>query len=192
MTIGIYCSASTHINPVFNENARQLAKWMGQKGMTVVNGGSTQGLMEIFSSTIHEYGGKSIGVVPEDFKERGWYNDKNDETVFVENLSDRKEKIKSLSDLIIVFPGGVGSLDELFDAWASYNLDYHKKRIIIANIEGFYEPLIGFLEKLKDEHFLHDFLPKPIIVAEDINQCFEIIDSINSGSEDFNGTYRVY
>lgn len=183
-TIGIYCSASVHIRPVFNESAARLGVWMGKKGMTLVNGGSNQGLMAIFSRNVKENGGKCVGVVPNAFKERGWYNEKIDETIFVENLSDRKEVIKKISDILIVFPGGVGSLDELFDAWASYNLDFHSKKIILANIEGFYDQLLVFIETLKKEHFMHDFLPNPLIVADTIEQCMEIIQALGEGDKD--------
>jgi uncharacterized protein (TIGR00730 family) len=192
-TIGIYCSASVHIRPVFNESAEKLGIWMGKKGMTLVNGGSNQGLMAIFSKTIRENGGRCVGVVPTAFKKRGWYNEKNDETIFVENLSDRKEIIKKTSDLLIVFPGGVGSMDELFDAWASYNLDFHSKKIILANIDGFYNPLLSFLDILKKENFMHDFLPKPVIVADSVEQCIEIIETINSDKNKFEEKgFRIY
>lgn len=192
-TIGIYCSASVHIRPVFNESAAKLGKWMGKKGMTLVNGGSNQGLMAIFSRNVKDYGGKCIGVVPSAFKERGWYNEKNDETIFVENLSDRKEVIKKISDILIVFPGGVGSMDELFDAWASYNLDFHSKKIILANIEGFYDQLIVFIETLKKEHFMHDFLPNPVIVADTIEQCMEIIQVLGEDDKGIESKgYRMY
>lgn len=192
-TIGIYCSASVHIRPVFNESAARLGSWMGKKGMTLVNGGSNQGLMAIFSRNVKENGGKCVGVVPSAFKERGWYNEKNDETIFVENLSDRKEVIKKISDILIVFPGGVGSLDELFDAWASYNLDFHSKKIILANIEGFYDKLIDFIETLKKEHFMHDFLPNPVIIAETIEQCMEIIQALGDGYSDIESKgYKTY
>jgi len=181
-TIGIYCSASTHINQIYNETAKELAKWIGSKGMTVVNGGSNQGLMAIFSNVAIENGGKCIGVVPNSFKEKGWFNSNNNETIFVDNLSERKEVIKKISDILLVFPGGVGSLDELFDAWASYNLDFHSKRIILVNINGFYEPLIKFIETLKNERFMHEFLPNPVIVADSIADCKKIIISCSEDS----------
>jgi len=166
---------------------------MGKKGMTLVNGGSNQGLMAIFSSNIRENGGKCLGVVPSAFKERGWFNEKNDETIFVENLSDRKEIIKKMSDILIVFPGGIGSMDEFFDAWASYNLDFHSKKIILANIDGFYNPLMTFLDTLKKEHFVHDFLPTPVIVADTVNQCMDIIETLGSDETEIEKKgYRTY
>lgn len=192
-TIGIYCSASVHIRPIFNDSAAKLAIWMGKKGMILVNGGSNQGLMAIFSRNIRENGGRCVGVVPSAFKERGWFNEKNDETIFVENLGDRKEVIKKMSDILIVFPGGIGSMDELFDAWASYNLDFHSKKIILANIDGFYKPLIGFLDILKKEHFMHDFLPTPVIVADTVEQCIEIIETLGSDETGIEKKgYKIY
>jgi len=176
--IGIYCSASTHIRPVFQESAIQLATWMGKNKLTLVNGGSNQGLMEIFSKTIHENGGKSIGVVPSAFETRGWFSRHNDEIIFVENLSDRKELIKEKSDVLIVFPGGIGTMDEFFDAWSSFNLGFHGKKIILVNVDNFYKPLLDFLAILKEERFTHDFLPNPLIIADSVNHCIEILESL--------------
>lgn len=192
-TIGIYCSASTHIDQIYNESAGELAKWIGSNGMTVVNGGSNQGLMAIFSNVAIEHGGKCIGVVPSSFKEKGWFNSNNNETIFVENLSERKEVIKKISDILLVFPGGVGSLDELFDAWASYNLDFHSKKIILVNINGFYEPLINFIETLKKERFMHEFLPNPVFVADSIEDCKKIIQFSSVNDSDLKSSgYRIY
>jgi len=176
--IGIFCSASTKIRPVFRESAIQLATWMGKKRLTLINGGSNQGLMEIFSRTIQETGGRTIGVVPSDFEARGWFSTYNDETIFVKNLSDRKDYIKDKSDILIVFPGGIGSMDELFDSWASFNLGFHNKKIILANIDGFYDPLLNFLDRLKSEHFMHEFAPNPVIVAQSVSHCIELLETL--------------
>jgi len=178
--IGIYCSASIKIRPVFMESATKLGSWMGQKGMTLINGGSNQGLMQVFSKAVHENGGHCIGIVPSSFSNRGWFSKYNDETIFVDNLSERKELIKQRSDILIVFPGGIGSMDELFDAWASFNLGFHDKKIILANIDDFYEPLLKFLDNLREEKFLHEFLPNPVIIANSVEDCISIIESANA------------
>jgi len=173
--ICIYCSASEKINPIFKEDAIELAKWMGQNNKTLLNGGSSQGLMKVFSSTIKEHGGSTIGIIPENLKNRGWLSNYNDEVIIVKDLNERKDMMKKLSDIMIVFPGGVGTLDEMFDAWASFSLGYHNKKIVLVNVNGFYDSLIEFIDILKAEKFIHDFLPSPLIVVNSINECIEII-----------------
>lgn len=173
--VGIYCSASTHIDLIFQENAVKLATWMGQNGHTLVNGGSNQGLMEIMSRTVREQGGHSIGVVPENFKERGLFSKYTDETIFVTDLNERKAVMKEKSDVLLAFPGGIGTLDEFFDAWASFNLGFHDKPILLVNINGFYNPLITFLDQLKKDGFIHDFLPNPLTIVHNVEACVEFL-----------------
>lgn len=177
--IGIYCSASTHIRPVFREEAQKLGVWMGQNKKTLVNGGSNQGLMEIFSKTVRENGGRCIGVIPEDFSGRGWHSKHTDEKILVKDLSERKEVIKQRSDILMAFPGGVGTLDELFDAWSSYNLGFHHKKIILLNIQGFFDPLLQQLAYCREEKFLHDFLPNPLFIVNSVDQCIELLEKLD-------------
>jgi len=173
--ICIYCSASEKINPLFKDSAIKLAKWMGKNNKTLLNGGSSQGLMKVFSSTVKENGGKTIGIIPENLKGRGWLSNYNDEVIIVKDLNERKDMMKKLSDIMIVFPGGIGTLDEMFDAWASFSLGYHNKKIVLVNVDGFYNHLIEFLNKLKAEKFIHDFLPSPLIVVNSIDKCIDIL-----------------
>ncbi len=173
--IGIYCSASTHIDPLFRDSAIKLATWMGQQHLTLINGGSNQGLMAIMSRTIQEQGGHSIGVIPKNFKARGWFSPYTDETVFVDDLSERKDVIKERSDVLVAFPGGIGTLDEFFDAWASFNLGFHDKPILLVNINGFYDPLITFLDSLKTARFTHDFLPNPLTIVHSVDACIDYL-----------------
>lgn len=177
-TIGIYCSASTHIQPLFREEAVKLGLWMGKHGKTLVNGGSNQGLMEVFSKTVRESGGDCVGVIPEDFSKRGWHSSHTDRKILVKDLSERKDIIKQLSDILIAFPGGVGTMDELFDAWSSYNLGFHDKRIILLNINGFFDPLLQQLALFREEKFLHEFLPNPLFIVDSVDQCIELLEKL--------------
>jgi len=178
--ICIYCSASKNIDPVFKENAIKLGIWIGKNNKTLLNGGSSQGLMEVFSSTVKGNGGKTIGVIPKNLKERGWLSNYNDEVIIVKDLNERKDMMKKLSDIMIVFPGGIGTMDEMFDAWASFSLGFHNKKIVLVNVDGFYDKLIEFLDKLKTGNFIHDFLPSPLIVVNSIDECIEILKEVKS------------
>jgi len=177
--IGIYCSASDELKDLFEKAAIKLGGWIGQNGKTLINGGSNQGLMEVFSKTVRENGGHCIGVIPQNFSERGWYSSHTDEKVIVQDLSERKEAIKKLSDVLIAFPGGVGTMDEFFDAWSSYHLGFHDKKIILVNIEGFYTPLIQQLDVFRKEKFLHDFLPNPLLIVNTIDLCIEVLEAMD-------------
>ncbi|HET9570419.1 MAG TPA: TIGR00730 family Rossman fold protein [Bacteroidales bacterium] len=183
-TIGIYCSASAHIQPLFRHEAVKLGLWLGKNKKTLVTGGSNQGLMEVFSKTVRENGGESVGVIPEDFSNRGWFSNYTDRKIIVRDLSERKDVIKQLCDILIAFPGGVGTMDELFDAWSSYNLGFHNKRIILLNINGFFNPLMQQLALFREEKFLHDFLPNPLFIVESVDQCIELLEKLEVRIDD--------
>jgi uncharacterized protein (TIGR00730 family) len=178
--IGIYCSASLLLRPVFREEAIKLGKWIGQKGKTLINGGSNQGLMEVFSKAVHENGGRCIGIIPESLSHRGWDSEYTDEKLLVKDLSERKNVIKQRSDILMAFPGGIGTMDELFDAWSSYNLGFHDKKIILLNIGGFFNPLLQQLELFREEKFLHDFLPSPLLIVDSVDQCIELLGKLET------------
>ncbi len=149
---------------------------MGQKGLTLVNGGSSQGLMEVFSKTVQQHGGTCIGVIPEQFQERDWQSIYTDEKILVKSLAERKDVIKEISDILLVFPGGIGTMDEFFDAWASFSLGFHNKKILLINLEGFYQPLLKQIELFRREQFLHDFLPNPLQVVESIEETISFLE----------------
>jgi uncharacterized protein (TIGR00730 family) len=176
--IGIYCSASVQIRPFFRLEAIKLGKWIGENQKTLVNGGSNQGLMEVFSKSVQEHGGKCIGVIPEVFSNKGWYSQYTDEIILVKDLSERKDRIKRISDILLVYPGGIGTLDEFFDAWASYTLGYHDKKIVLLNLKGFFNPLLKMLSQLRTEHFLHESQPSPLYVMENVEQAIQFLKEI--------------
>jgi len=178
--IGIYCSASAQLRDIFEKEAIKLGEWIGKNGKTLINGGSNQGLMDVFSRTVGENGGHCIGVIPSNFSERGWHSSHTDEKVIVKDLSERKEVIKKRSDILIAFPGGIGTMDEFFDAWSSYNLGFHDKKIILVNIEGFFTPLIQQLDVFRREKFLHDFLPNPVLIVHSADQCIELLEAMDT------------
>jgi len=132
--------------------------------------------MEVFSKAVKKNGGKCIGVIPANFSERGWYSNQTDEKIIVRNLSERKEIIKKRSDILIVFPGGIGTMDEFFDAWSSYTLGFHDKKIILVNIDSFFTSLLQQIEIFKKEKFLHEFLPNPLLIVNSVAQCIERIE----------------
>jgi len=181
--IGIYCSASDEINSIFEKEANKLGEWIGKNGKTLVNGGSNQGLMEVFSKAVKRTGGKCIGVIPANFSERGWYSKHTDEKIIVRDLSERKEVMKERSDVLIAFPGGVGTMDEFFDAWSSFSLGFHDKKIILVNVEGFYSALIQQLKMFRQEKFLHDFLPNPLLIVNSSDECIRQLETMDNAQK---------
>lgn len=151
--IAVFCSASEFIDPIYFERAAELGAWMGSEGMTLVYGGSDQGLMECLAREVKKNGGRVFGVVPTMVEQNGHVSECLDVHFPVVNLSDRKDTMMEEADSIVALPGGIGTLDEVFHVMAATVIGYQRKKVIFYNIEGFYDDLIAILDGLNQKGF---------------------------------------
>lgn len=173
--IAIFCSASGNIDQAYFEKARELGIWMGQNKKTLIYGGANIGLMECIARAAKDNGAMVIGVVPTKLEERGRVSDLLDVTFRTDNLSDRKDMMLNEADVAIALPGGVGTLDEVFHVMAAATLDYHRKKVIFYNINGFWNGVIVFLAGLEAQHFAHHPLNNYFAVADNLEELTELL-----------------
>lgn len=174
--IAIFCSASENIEPVFFEKARELGIWMGQNKKTLVYGGANIGLMECIAKVAKDNGSMIIGVIPTKLEERGRTSDLVDVTFRTDNLSDRKDVMLNESDVAVALPGGVGTLDEIFHVMAAATIGYHKKKVILYNVNGFWDEIIAFLRKLETTGFAHQPLDRFFSVANNFDELIKLLE----------------
>jgi uncharacterized protein (TIGR00730 family) len=110
--------------------------------------------MEQMAQAVKEAGGYIIGVLPAKLEENGWGSNLSDQTIHTDNLSERKDRMLRESDVLVALPGGIGTLDEVFHVIAAATVDYHNKKVIFYNINGFYNKLLSLLDDLKATHFI--------------------------------------
>lgn len=173
--IGIFCSSSNRMDSIYYKEAERLGTWMGKNKKTLVYGGANCGLMEALAKTVHENGGTVYGIIPRILTEKNRVSDYIDIHFHCEDLTDRKQFLESESEIIIVMPGSVGTLDEMFTVMASNTIGIHDKKIILWNINGFWDELISFLNGLVEKNVVN----KPfddIMVC--VNSFEELIDYI--------------
>jgi uncharacterized protein (TIGR00730 family) len=173
--IGIFCSASNNIDPVFFRHASELGRWMGENKKTLIYGGANLGLMDCVSRTAKANGSKIIGVVPTRIYEMGWSSAFVDEMIPCKSLTDRKDIMLKRSDVLVALPGGIGTLDEVFHVMAASSLNYHHKKIIFYNVEGFWQDMINFLKQLEIQHFAHHPLDNYYAVANNLEELTELL-----------------
>lgn len=147
--IGIYCASSDAMEPKFYDEARQLGEWMGREGKTLVYGGIGCGLMEAVAQGVKSAGGTVYGVVPKSLTLKTGPSDAIDVTLWCDDLTDRKTWLVQESDVLVVLPGSVGTLDEAFSTMAGCMVGMHTKHTIFWNIDGFYDGLFAWLDSLK-------------------------------------------
>ena len=182
MKIGIFCSANGNIDPDFFEKTEELGKWIARQGHCIVFGGVNQGLMECIAKAMNECGGKTIGVVPSIVEETGRTSRYNDEVVTCSNLSERKQLMTDLSDVLIALPGGIGTLDEVFTVAAAHTIGYHHKRVILYNMKGFWSSAIQMLDDLQQRGFIRGQWRSYIMVAESLEEIERILESEPQGT----------
>ena len=175
MKIAVYCSANSQLDPDYYRMAAEMGTWMAQEGHTLVFGGTDLGLMESIARAVHDGGGRVIGVVPSKVEERGRTSQWLDVHIPCDNLSDRKQLMELQSDVFVALPGGVGTLDEVFNVVAEASIGYHQKRVILYNMKGFWDSLISCLDDLHSKGVTRKNWHNYIKIAATLEEIAEYI-----------------
>lgn len=163
-SICIYCGSSPGASPLYAEAARRLAGEMVADNIRLVYGGGNVGLMGIIADEVLRLGGEATGVIPKALLEREVGHQGLTRLHIVKDMHERKAMMAELSDGFIAMPGGIGTLEELFEVFTWSQLGIHDKPIGLLNVNGFYDGLIGFMQHLVNERFLKDEQAGIIIV----------------------------
>lgn len=175
MKICIFCSANQQIDPDFFSMTEELGKWAAENGHDIIFGGVNQGLMECVGKAAREHGGRTIGVVPMIVEKSGRTSDHVDIEIPCDNLSDRKQLMMDQSDVFVALPGGIGTLDEVFTIAASATIGYHKKRVILYNMKGFWDSLINLLNNLQAKGMIRGDWQQYIKIANSLQELANLI-----------------
>ena len=176
MKICVFCSANSNIKPEYFDAANIFGRWMGENHHDLVFGGCDMGLMQAIADAVKYSGGRCIGVVPSIIEKGGKKYTNLDVDIPCDNLSDRKDLMLQYSDVSVALPGGIGTLDEIFTVASAATIGYHSKKVIVLNVEGFFEPLRNLLDSLQDKGFIRGDYHQFIDFANDIN---ELTDKLN-------------
>lgn len=174
--IAVFCSGSDHIAPVYREKAEELGAWLGRHHKWLVYGGSDSGLMEVVGKAVKENGGMLMGIIPTKLEEAGRGSGLLDVEFRTVNLSDRKDMMLQEAEVAVALPGGIGTLDEVFHVAASASIGYHDRKVILYNVEGFWDDIIRFLGRLEETHFAHRPIRNCILVADTFEELIGMLE----------------
>ena len=169
-TIGVFCSAAENIDRKFFDSAHEVGAWMAQQGITLVYGGAAMGLMEEVARGVKSGGGHTVGVVPNRLVQREVQSSLLDEVVLCGTLAERKQLMLERSDLLLALPGGIGTLDEVFHVMGSATIGEHRKRVVLYNIDGFWDECMGMLSKMNREGFIRGRLSDYVVTAASVGE----------------------
>jgi uncharacterized protein (TIGR00730 family) len=167
--LAVYCGSATPSDPVYIEAARHVGATLAQRDITVVYGGGRLGLMGAVADAALAAGGKVIGVIPEALVDAEVAHRGCTELHVVKNMHERKAAFTDLSDGFVNLPGGVGTMDEMWEAVSWSQLGYHSKPVGILNIAGYYDHLIAFNTHMADVGFVREAHRGILLVAETID-----------------------
>ena len=164
-TVAVFCASQTGKDPAYMSNAREMGEALAVAGIHIVYGGGGKGLMGALADGHLAAGGQVTGIIPSILRDREHQHQGLTELIVTKDMHERKRTIYERCDAAIVMPGGFGTLDELFEMLTWNQLSIHDKHIYILNIKGFYDGLMGHLQKTQEEGFLYDQVTKRITVC---------------------------
>jgi len=152
--ICVYCGANAGVNPVYAEAARALGRALVENNLSLVYGGGKVGLMGVIADEVLRLGGEVTGVIPTALVEREVGHTGLTRQFIVKDMHERKAMMAKLADGFIAMPGGMGTLEELFEMLTWSQLGIHAKPIGLLNVDGFYDGLTGFIEHASAQGFI--------------------------------------
>jgi hypothetical protein len=173
--ICVFCGSKSGSDPEFESAAESVGALMAKRKIGLVFGGGTVGLMGVVSRAVAANGGEAIGVIPHALVEKERANFGVADLRVVNSMHERKQLMHDLSDGFVALPGGIGTMEELFEAWTWLQLGFHKKPIAILNTQGYYDSLIAFLDQMAGQGFLRSHHRDFLIVA---NDAAELLDRL--------------
>ena len=166
--IAVYCSASYDIDPKYNKVAREFVRAASLRGYRIVSGGTIKGTMGEISDELKSCGGYHLGVVPR-FMEMLAYPELT-ETIWTDTLSERKVFLREGTYAVVALPGGIGTLDEIIEAFTLVYLKQFDGKVCLLNYDGFYDPLVALLKHYVDAKMMTDETLSKLIVADTVEE----------------------
>ncbi len=151
----MYCGSRMGSHPAYRMAAHDLALELVRREIRLVYGGGNVGLMGVVASTVMEAGGQVTGVIPGHLMERELGMEELTELLVVPSMHQRKQEMADRADGFIALPGGMGTFEEMFEILTWFALGIHSKPCGLLNVEGFYDPLLHFLNHVEAEGFMH-------------------------------------
>jgi uncharacterized protein (TIGR00730 family) len=154
--VAVYCGSSFGTNPAYATIATQVGQGLARKGITLVYGGGRAGLMGQVADAALSAGGTVIGIIPERLMDKEAGHMGLTELHVVPDMHVRKAMMMDKADAFISLPGGVGTLEELFEVWTWLQLGFHRKPVGLLNVDGYYDPLLAMMNHTVDQGFMRE------------------------------------
>ncbi|MFW6413108.1 MAG: TIGR00730 family Rossman fold protein [Oceanicaulis sp.] len=153
-SICVYCGSNTGAAPSYVDAARAMGRTLAERGVRLVYGGGQVGLMGVVADACLEAGGRVVGVIPNFLHQKEVAHPRVDDMRIVTSMHERKLMMAEESDAFVAMPGGLGTMEELFEVWTWSQLGRHEKPVGVLNVNGYYDGLMDFLDHMRGEGFV--------------------------------------
>lgn len=190
-TVCVYCGSRDGANPAFAEAARAVGRCIGAHGWRLVYGGAQVGLMGVLADAALTAGAAVVGVIPRSLMAREVGHARLSELLVVETMHQRKQAMAERADVFLALPGGIGSFEELFEAWTWRQLGYHDQPIGLLNVAGYYDALIAFLGQTVRDGFVSESTQSMLEVGTEPQELLERLAGLAQraqGRDDYSRT----
>ncbi|WAH58256.1 TIGR00730 family Rossman fold protein [Pseudomonas silvicola] len=176
-SVCVFCGASSGTNPAYRDAAVTLGRTLAERKLTLVYGGGAVGLMGIVADAVLQAGGEVIGIIPHSLNDLEIGHKGLTRLEVVDGMHARKARMAELADAFIALPGGLGTLEELFEVWTWGQLGYHGKPLGLLEVNGFYSKLTGFLDHLVQENFVREQHRAMLQVNDSADALLDALDA---------------
>jgi uncharacterized protein (TIGR00730 family) len=181
--LAVYCGSSPGVDPAFADAARALGLEMARRGIGLVYGGGRLGLMGIVADAVLDSGGEAHGVIPQALIDLEVAHTGLTRLHIVTTMHERKAMMTDLTDAFVALPGGIGTLDELFEAWTWNALGYHAKPVALLNVGGFWDNLVELMDHVMDSGFMSPARRAQLLVADTVEDAIDRLGAAVGAAE---------
>ncbi|NJC69555.1 TIGR00730 family Rossman fold protein [Planosporangium thailandense] len=174
--IGVFCASSRTVDRRWLDLAYEVGVQIGRRGHTLVSGGGRVGMMGTVAAGARSADAHTLGVIPQSLVDLEVADDDADELLVTDAMSTRKTVMIDKSDAFLTLPGGLGTLDELFEVWTTATLALHAKPVVLLNADGFYNGLLDWLRGLESTGFARPEGLDLLIVADSVAAAFDAVE----------------
>jgi uncharacterized protein (TIGR00730 family) len=175
--ICVYCGSGPGSNPKFVESARTFGRILAANNIRLVYGGGSIGLMGAIADSVIDHGGQVTGIIPDFLKAREMMFKRAQEIIVTRDMHERKRLMFERADAFVALPGGVGTLEELVEQMTWAQLGRHKKPILMANIDSFWDPLCALLDHMRDMQFIRAGLTVAPLVVDTVEEILPALQA---------------
>ena len=173
--ICVYCGSSKVVRPEYESAAQEMGAELARRGLGLVYGGGSVGLMGVLARTVFAGGGKVTGILPQALAPRELSGHSVGDLEIVDTMHTRKARMADLADAFVALPGGYGTLEELFEVLTWAQIGYHRKPIGLLNVAGFYNPLLAMIDHGIQEGFIRPGFRALLLSAETAADLLDLL-----------------